>query len=357
MIDFPSSPTIGQTLYVPSNGITYRWDGTLWLAGPNVGPGYGSSGDFCATSSTYALGVANAWATLMPPVIVSGNAGSWYNPANGRYTPPPGRYYLEGTFTGSYSSALHFYIALRKNGVIVQNNLETSGAASWYANLAISLVVDANGTDWFDLQVYCISAGGTVNNFTFLAYPIAGAKGPPGDKGATGDLGNLAALHLHDNAEVTTGTPLELRVTIPLNAKKIEFSFFARCSTVVDANLCFQWMQGSTPLNANSYYGQYLYGTTSTPGTAPIGPLTYWSIGGLMYWGGSMNAYLTGDATGIPNFIDASIMGSATNGSRYAWHETMYTGISNAQITGLRMFYSAGQAFALGSFLRTFSIN
>ena len=184
MIDFPNAPTVGQVFYA-SNGIGYRWDGTLWIAGPTMGPGYGPTGDFCATlGSVSGGGIA---ITLIPTTIVSGNAGIWYSVSTGQYRPPPGRYFLYGSLTVVYSpGAMTVQLGLRKNGVLIASNTDTTGAATYSSNPNVGLVIDANGTDVFDLFGGGIGAACTHSQTIFLAYPIAGAKGPPGDQGPPG---------------------------------------------------------------------------------------------------------------------------------------------------------------------------
>ena len=192
MIDFPSSPTIGQTLYVPGNGITYRWDGTLWLAGPNVGPGYGPTGDFFAAVVSSGFGATPVTCLWPANSIVSGNSGNWYNPTNGRYTPPAGRYHIFSSIGfGLTTSATYGVITLRKNGVAVISASQTPGAASWQGDPSVQVNVDANGTDWFDITMSA-NNGTNINCWLwFGAFPIAGAKGPPGDQGAPGLPGSL----------------------------------------------------------------------------------------------------------------------------------------------------------------------
>ena len=195
MINFPNTPAVGDLFYAPSNGVTYRWDGTQFLAGPNVGPGYGPSGDFCATyAGQTATPTTMALLTAMP--VTAGNLGNWYVPATGRYTPPPGRYYIYGTTCiFSTASAVHHDLELRRNGVKVVEGHDTIGAINWYTDPAVSGIFDCNGTDYFELWGCSNGAAGTWRNITFLAYPIAGAKGPPGDQGSPGVTGGQSLIY------------------------------------------------------------------------------------------------------------------------------------------------------------------
>ena len=191
MIDFPNTPSIGDIFYAPSSGIGYRWDGTQWTAGPTAGVGYGPTGDFCAfQAGSLPAGVSNTWVILNPTGIISGNAGSWYVPGTGVYKPPPGRYFIQGHMSGTWTGgALGMYADLRKNAVEIAWHQGTTAAASYATNIVVEATVDANGTDVFDFRGYCAGAAGTFSNVTFLAFPIAGAKGPPGDQGPPGQLG------------------------------------------------------------------------------------------------------------------------------------------------------------------------
>ena len=50
-IDFPTSPTTGQ-LFSAANGVTYQYNGTLWLV--QAGPG-GGTGEVTANSGGYVM--------------------------------------------------------------------------------------------------------------------------------------------------------------------------------------------------------------------------------------------------------------------------------------------------------------
>ena len=185
-IDFPASPTTGQ-LFSAANGVTYRYNGTLWLV--QAGPG-GGTGDFCATKLTGGAGTA-ALSTLIPNTIVSGNAGNWYSTSTGRYVPPAGRFYIEGFFSGSYASGpVNVVASLRKNGVEITNATDTPNAANQYGQPVVSAIVDANGTDYFELQGMTQGVVGNFGVTTFQAFPLTGMAGPMGPPfgGGTGDF-------------------------------------------------------------------------------------------------------------------------------------------------------------------------
>jgi len=199
MLDFPASPTDGQQFNAP-NGILYQWNaaGSVWLAmggstssatisatppsNPFVGqlwwsPDLGrlfiyyndgnssqwvpasptapllQSVDFFATG-TPALGTTAQVFTLASSV---GNSGAWYNSANGRFTPPAGRYNLFAMIGGlSNAGAIGIIGQLRKNGTVIgPGSSGSSPAANMWGIVPVTAQVDANGTDYFDFLVSC----------------------------------------------------------------------------------------------------------------------------------------------------------------------------------------------------------
>ena len=261
MINFPNTPSIGDIFYASSNGIGYRWDGTQWTAGPTAGAGYGPTGDFFATSQYPGTNVGPTMTTLMP-LVVSGNAGGWYNVANGRYTPPPGRYFLHADVSGNSSTAALGYLGvqLRKNGVVVQDNYGMTGY-SYYAAPTVSATLDANGTDWFDMQANCNQTQTTSEGITFLAYPIAGAKGPPGDQGPPG----VPGLRLIQRIVPTAGQANVDFTNIPVDINDIELRFDVTPATN-GGYLYMQLYNGSGVLDTTNSYvslNHYTYHTAA----------------------------------------------------------------------------------------------
>lgn len=171
-LDFPASPTDGQ-LYTGANGVIYQWSAAkgLWLAVPAM---ITPPGDF------YAYTTSGAGITTTPSVVVfstvySGNVGSYYNPANGRFTPPAGRYRMTaGVNWYSSSTTIGAHIAFRKNGVQVNNAINNASQGTNYYALSIAeMTFDANGTDYFEVQA--ASSGPTPSGVAwmwFSAQPI-----------------------------------------------------------------------------------------------------------------------------------------------------------------------------------------
>lgn len=337
MIDFPNTPAVGDLYYAPSNGITYRWDGTLWLAGPNVGSGYGPSGDFCATQTAgLPTGTANTYVTLNPNSIISGNAGNWYSSSTGRYTPPPGRYCLYGSFACWYAAgAMSFTIHLRKNGTEIGTyNYVYSAAANYRVTPTIEVVVDANGTDWFDLQGQCVGAAGNFETATFLAYPIAGAKGPPGDKGPVGDPLLLSSA--------TVSTPVTtVDVTWPNGTTAVDIPF-SLTSAGADMSFSANLTRDGTILNAANYDMLFLYQAHSpaTPQGSWGASAAAWGMGAAIRQAGTFFLrtiraglveghlnYFSSAVSTLYNYGDTAVRcqpaGAAPNGLRITTGATM----------------------------------
>ena len=191
-IDFPASPTVGQ-LATLTNGVTYIWTGTLWLAS-----GASAGGDFCANQTSSFPAIPASDGTLILTQVVSGNSPvAYYSTSTGRYTPPAGRYAIQGGYTASGAALQSFTVSVRKNGTVLQIVNDTCAAVAQWGNPSVAVVVDANGTDWFDLQgSSSAGGGGTVGAMYFQAFPISGIKGPPGDPGSPGATGGVIMNYL-----------------------------------------------------------------------------------------------------------------------------------------------------------------
>jgi microcystin-dependent protein len=152
-----------------------------------------TGGDFCAHQSSSFPSVTTSFATLILTQVITGNSGGWYNTSNGRYTPPAGRYYIEAGWSAqSTVGASHHDIILRKNGVQIAYDRDTTATTNYGASPRVTVVVDCNGTDWFDIQAYSSAgAGHAFFGMTFLAYPTSGMKGPQGDPGVAGGGGDI----------------------------------------------------------------------------------------------------------------------------------------------------------------------
>jgi hypothetical protein len=127
-------------------------------------------GDFWARSS---VGVASATAATVvnPNTVLTGNAGGWFNTANGRYTPAAGRYYIRcALFLPSSTTAVGMNVQLRKNGATILTAAgQVPGSAGWYGDPRCDALVDAGGADYYEMLAWC-GAAQTVF-YDFLAMP------------------------------------------------------------------------------------------------------------------------------------------------------------------------------------------
>ena len=200
MIDFPASPTNGQ-LYIAPNGVTYQWNGTLWLTNSA-----GGTGQVQATGGSFVPATGND-VVLVFGTVVSGNAGNWLNTASGRYTPPAGRYFLQCTNSVQAPAGGNgtWSMVPRKNGVRIPNTgAIASGSQQFSVPLTVGVYVDANGTDYFDFVANCAVAGMAAQGGQFTAFPLSGMQGPPGPSGPAGDFWAYNSANLAPAANVVT---------------------------------------------------------------------------------------------------------------------------------------------------------
>jgi len=157
-IDFPNSPTVGQQ-FTANNGVTYEWTGVFWKV---VVARAGASVSFYAVNVAqgYNLAAGAAAVPVVPATVLSGNEGGWYNTANGRFTPPAGRYRIFGAVgSGSSGGATQVSVILEKNGTTtIIGASQTPAAANWNGDPAVDAILDANGTDYF--QIYAAANNG-----------------------------------------------------------------------------------------------------------------------------------------------------------------------------------------------------
>jgi len=177
MIDFPAAPVAGQ-LFFAGNGIVYQYSSTYtsWVAISSSAP---QDGSFFAMSNAAFTPVTG----VVPyPNVITGNAGGWFNTSNNRYTPPAGRYFIEAAVTQFATGAGSLTLELRKNGAVVIRNNDTI-AANAQSTPRVSGIFDANGTDFFDINISGLGgsgySGSTSMNF-FQAFAVAQAVVPIG---------------------------------------------------------------------------------------------------------------------------------------------------------------------------------
>jgi len=257
-IDFPASPTTGQT-FAASNGITYMWTGTIWVATAPSGTSPG--GDFCA------VGVANAPAaeTVQMLPVITGNSGGWYNAANGRFTPPAGRYCLFAAAGFSNSTTGGVGVArLRKNGVIVATQNSNWYTANAVTEAMVSILADANGVDYFEFVTAGNIGTNTASNMQFSAFPVSGIKGPPGDPGQLG-------FRLLQRTAVSSAVADVKIQNIPADINDLMFAFDLQPVTnAMDLVMQFYNAAGTLMSTAGTYASATTVAThTQTTGSAP----------------------------------------------------------------------------------------
>jgi hypothetical protein len=337
MIDFPSSPAVGQPFVAP-NGVTYQWDGTVWQTSSAGGTGQvqASSGNF--TPST------GADVVIVFASIISGNAGNWLNTVNGRYTPPPGRYFLQCT-TGVQAPAGGngtWTLKPRKNGVQIPNSGAVgSGSAQFSVPLTVGVYVDANGTDYFDWVANCASAGMANQGGQFTAFPLSGMSGPQGPL-------SPGALSLYQEV-VLAASAIDMRLSWPSGVRKIEIEYF--CQNAVADTVGFRAMLNGVPNSAANYASQYLFGSGSTPSAGQVVSAAQWqALGGMLYTKGTLKPVVPA----AQSFIEAAQVGvSATAGYTLS---SLHWGTPGVGMNGLQLFNIAGNQFSAGSFARLYVV-
>jgi hypothetical protein len=150
--------------------------------------------------------------------VVTGNSGSWLaTSGNGRYTPPAGRYNLYATasfYTNSGTFTAN--VSIRKNGAVVGVGPGSTSTGATLSQAVSDVIVDANGTDWFDVQFSTHVTGSGTNSF-FGAFPLTGLAGPTGTAGPPGPAGGklIQSTSVETGAVATGTTILPADDTIP----------------------------------------------------------------------------------------------------------------------------------------------
>jgi hypothetical protein len=171
--------------------------------------------------------------------------------------------------TGANQTLLVF---LYKNGALVPNVQTYSSmpaGAGWHVNSSLTSIVDANGTDYFELRAR--SDGGSASGSVgFGAFPIAGAKGPPGDKGPSGDPASGSGWRQIARV-VPTGGQVNVDITsIPIDINDLELRFDVTPQTN-GAYLYMGLYNGSGVLNtSNSYVSMNQYSYSSAAAASAV---------------------------------------------------------------------------------------
>jgi len=219
----PPTPAAGQLwwnselgilnlYYLDPGGAPPQWVPAMVPSGT---PQQSPPGDFSAVLAAN-VGAQTTLTSMPFTTIVTGNAliggVAPYNTSNGRYTPPAGRYLLIAAVSGIGTVATNQLSgALRKNGVTISVSYSTMGTTSTNCHISLSIEVDANGTDYFELALAGVNGAMTVNaGSSFTAIPVGVTQM------LTVPAGQPAA-HFYANANWTWGNtnalPLEINAT------------------------------------------------------------------------------------------------------------------------------------------------
>jgi hypothetical protein len=350
-LDFPAAPTNGQTFAAPNN-VIYQWQATpgIWIA---IGVGATSpGGDFSALQTSGFPALTAAFVTAVVTPVITGNAlvggVAPYNVSNGRYTPPAGRYLIScGMSVNNTTGPQTIGVRLRKNGTTLEDNYDSLPAANHWSNPDISLLVDASGTDWFDMQITSGGGGGgSPISMYFQAFPISGIKGPQGDP----DPGVATALRLYSE-QVCVGGETQLNVTIPPNAKRIELEF-SLLSAAGDPAMALQVVESGVPNAGSIYGGQQLFAQAAGVGAASVAPQTSWNLGGTQQAWGTVKLMRRGGPSWGGSLHNNMISNA---GLRYVQLWEYDCAANPVNTTGLRVTI-ASSSFSAGNFLRAFVV-
>jgi len=390
-LDFPASPTDGQQFNAP-NGVMYVWNaaGGLWLAqggstssatisatppanpfigqlwwSPDLGRLFifyfdGNSSQWVPASPTTAGGTAPgdffatytgtipaAAQTIVFPTVVTGNSGGWYNPSNGRFTPPAGRYRISACLGGSMSTGSpgSQVCTLRKNGTALVTGSGTVSGNFFWAEAIIDGEYDANGTDWFDIQ-----NGGTAWDRTpalswFTAQPVGGISY------TTPTPGNQ---YLYSE-QVLAAPATSLTVTMPANAKQCVLDFAAVVTGNTNSDLRIAAMISGAIDTSTNYQFAEVYTGSAAPTTASA----FWTAAMTGWQLTSAGYQVVGEMRPQPGpsttWYTACSYWLATAGNNVVVTGNGY-GVPVGVPTGWRLFNNSGNTFITGSYLRCYVV-
>jgi hypothetical protein len=332
------------------------------VQGPTGGAPGPVVGDFFVqgTGAVWAPPSVATWATAKPATVLSGNSGAYYNTTTGVYTPPAGRYRLfaELSFYSSASNMLG-QLRWRKNGVAIPNTdttTNTPGANLW-GQVTAEVIVDANGTDTFDLQVQSsVLMSGAYGYMG--AFPTQGMVGPQGPPGVISNGERLISRVVPTAGQTTVDF-----TNLPSDINDLRFSFDVTPSTN-SRDFGVQFYDGSGTLMTATYasanevnsHAQTLASAPAVAGSAAVGlasmiyfdyPVANRIIGSVSGVRGDGVVYNIRDATRLKavnfqvNYVsdDASVFLTIAGGG--------YRNTAMA-ITGLRFLWNPSGAFTAG---------
>lgn len=355
-IDFPASPADGALFRPSLTGITYQFSASpspgLWKP---VQSGTSPGGDFYATRSA-AFSINPSYTVIICDAVQAGNSGGWYNPSTGVYRPPAGRYVVYGGWSGAASNAVNCTANIRKNGVALQGgDLAATAASTFHQAVSTVAMVDANGTDTFDL-VGTMAVGGTGAGGTpyFGAFPISGIQGPPG----------VAPNALQLWSETVLGAPAaQMDVTVPANARLIQLEYGLQSTGASNDNFWLRMMQSGVPITTGTYDTQVIAANGTTITTSPLNNQTAgWILGSALVSSGTVKFSTFAPSSALAAFPvgNVDVHEVATGGNRTKRQHGLYMNTTipggGASITGFRLYSATPTNFVTGSYMRALVI-
>jgi hypothetical protein len=166
----PVSPTVNQLWWKSDDGIMYIYynDGntTQWVpAAPAAVAKPANALQAFAQTGNFATAVTKI--PLQTPAV---NQNGTWDATNNRWTPPAGTYHVSGaTFIQSTTTAVGLNCAVYKNGSPVAIAQNTAGTSGFAVSATVNVVVQANGTDYFELWGFSGVAQAITTTGTYLA--------------------------------------------------------------------------------------------------------------------------------------------------------------------------------------------
>jgi hypothetical protein len=321
---FPATGTVGIIYVALDTNRVYRWSGTAYI---EISPSPGSTDSVPEGSVNFyytdvRAQAANAAAlALKAPLASPALTGNPTAP-----TPAPGDNDTSLATTAFVQAAIATATSISV-GVLPPGS-PAANALWWNSETGVLFIYynDGNTTQWVPAV-------------------------PPGSVPST--------RVLYSEAIALAGSPIELRVNVPIGARSIELEY-----ELVTANMsvndvgALQVLQGSTIVSSAAYYQQAISGVNASPSATLTAAGTYWGLGSGVNWLGFLkgglaaggrndNVMMSGqlNTLGLTNRAVNSVEHDVNTGAGAGWRQT---------VTGFR--FSAANGFGAGSWARVFAM-
>lgn len=115
-------------------------------------------------NGTSQTGIAVNTSTKLTFTTEVWDIGSFYDAVNSKFVPPAGKYRISaGTHVVTPTDGYRMQLTISKNGTPYKTNYVTSAATS-NSSVTVTGLVDANGTDYFEIFLQVLGATGTFNS-------------------------------------------------------------------------------------------------------------------------------------------------------------------------------------------------